>query len=224
MQETQEATGAEARETTQFPSMVVEPRSSAHVTVSDPLGLTPRLEGTDTVENFVIVSGCSGGGKSTVLGELRQRGFPTIEEPGRRIVAEELKRGGSALPWVDAIALARRAIEVSLADRAAAEASARWVFFDRGLIDAAAALEHLTGEPAVESLGLIHRYNKRVFLTPPWPEIYVLDQERRHGLAEAVAEYNRLIGVYPRLAYDVHLLPKVGPAERADWILAALAS
>ena len=46
------------------------------------------------MENFVTISGCSGGGKSTLLSELRRRGFATIDEPGRRIVADELKRGG----------------------------------------------------------------------------------------------------------------------------------
>src|SRR5258708_1962643 len=116
------------------------------------------------MENFVTISGCSSGGKSTLLAELKRRGFATIDEPGRRIVSEELKRGGRALPWVDAIAFARRAIEVSLADRATADISGRWVFFDRGLIDAAAALEHLTGEPVVRRFGLGYRYNKRVFL------------------------------------------------------------
>ena len=174
------------------------------------------------MEDFVTISGCSGGGKSTLLAELRRRGFPTIDEPGRRIVVEELKRNGRALPWVDAVAFARLAIEVSLADRAAAEASAPWVFFDRGLIDAAAALEHLTGERVIESLGSVYRYNKRVFLAPPWPEIYTLDEERRHGLAEAVAEYDRLINVYPSLGYEIHVLPKVGVAERVDWILNSL--
>jgi predicted ATPase len=165
------------------------------------------------MENFVTISGCSSGGKSTLLLELLQRGFATIEEPGRRIVAEELKRGGGALPWIDAVAFARRAIEVSLTDRAIVDASAPWVFFDRGLIDAAAALEHLTGEPVVKSLGSVYRYNRRVFLAPPWPEIYVSDEERRHGLAEAVAEYGRLVEVYPLLGYDIHILPKVSVAE-----------
>ena len=163
------------------------------------------------MENFVTISGCSGGGKSPLLQELRQRGFATIAEPGRRIVAEELKRRGRALPWVDAAAFARRAIEVSLADLMVADTSARWVFFDRGLIDAAAALGHLTGEPVV------------IFLAPPWPEIYGPDQERRHSLAEAVAEYDRPVDVYPRLGYDIHVLPKVTVAERADWVLVSLA-
>ncbi|MDI4237369.1 AAA family ATPase [Bradyrhizobium sp. Arg237L] len=178
------------------------------------------------MENFVSISGCSGGGKSTLLAELRQRGFATVDEPGRRVVAEELNCGGRALPWVDAVAFARRAIEVSLADRAkaevTAEAGARWIFFDRGLIDACAALQHLTGEPVLQSLGLVHRYNKRVFITPPWPEIYATDRARRHSLAEAVAEYERLISVYPSLGYDIRVLPKLNVGERADWILTSL--
>jgi predicted ATPase len=49
-----------------------------------------------------------------------------------------------------------------------------------------------------------------------------LDQERRHDLAAAVAEYNRLIDVYPSLGYDIQVLPKVSVAERANWILALL--
>ena len=33
-----------------------------------------------------------------------------------------------------------------------------------------------------------------------------------------------LIQVYPLLGYDIHILPKVSVAERANWILASLAS
>src|SRR6516164_5896191 len=92
------------------------------------------------MEKFVTISGCSGGGKSTLLAELGRRGYLTVEEPGRRIVRQELEDDGRALPWVDPIAFARRAIELSLMDRATTEVSSSWVFFDRGLIDAAAAL------------------------------------------------------------------------------------
>jgi predicted ATPase len=174
------------------------------------------------MQRFITISGCSSGGKSTLLEELRRRGFATIDEPGRRVVIEEQKRGGGALPWVNPVAFARRAIEVSLADRALAEASVGLVFFDRGLIDAAAALEYLTGQPVVKNLGQAYRYNKRVFLTPPWPEIYVLDQGRRHALADAEAEYDRLREVYLSLGYDVEITAKVTVAERADRLLASL--
>ena len=178
------------------------------------------------MSRLVIISGCSGGGKSTLLAALHDRGYPIVDEPGRRIVKEELERGGTALPWIDVAAFARRAIAMALADRAAvaeaAAAAARWVFFDRGLIDAAAALEHVTGEPVLKTLGEQHRYHHRVFLTPPWPEIYETDPERRHGLDDARAEYERLLEVYPSLGYEVVVLPKVSVVERADFVLAML--
>jgi predicted ATPase len=47
------------------------------------------------VDQFVVISGCSGGGKSTLIAELGRRGYPVVEEPGRRIVKEELASGGS---------------------------------------------------------------------------------------------------------------------------------
>ena len=50
-------------------------------------------------------------------------------------------------------AFARRAVEIALADRAAANREAGWVFFDRGLLDAAAAIQHLSGEPTPKTLG-----------------------------------------------------------------------
>lgn len=174
---------------------------------------------------FVVISGCSSGGKSTLLAELSRRGHATVEEPGRRIVRQEMAADGSALPWVNGAALARRAIELAIADRqAAADRPAAWVFFDRGLVDAAAALQHLTGEPTLDTLGQAHRYHRRVFLAPPWQEIYVTDPERRHGLDQAIAEYHRLLVVYPSLGYEVIVLPKVGVAERADFVLHTLAA
>ncbi len=173
-------------------------------------------------DRFVILSGCSGGGKSTLLAELARRGFATVEEPGRRIVREELAGNGAALPWVDVRAFLHRAIDMALADRAAAETHPGWVFFDRGLVDAASGLDAIDGDDSLTRLGEAHRYHRTVFLTPPWPEIYLTDPERRHGLADAIPEYDRLLHDYPRLGYDVVVLPKADVASRADFVLSRL--
>lgn len=86
----------------------------------------------DVAERHVILSGCSGGGKSTLLAELRRRGFETVEEPGRRIVVDEMRGNGRMLPWVDLGAFARRAIRLASFDRARMQDAKGWVFFDRG--------------------------------------------------------------------------------------------
>ena len=173
-------------------------------------------------DRFVVLSGCSSGGKSTLLAELRRRGYAGVEEPGRRIVREELSAGGTALPWIDMAAFARRAIEVALADRDAALAQPSWVFFDRSLVDAASALEDVASEATLEELGRTHRYHPTVFLTPPWPEIFVADPERRHGLAEAIVEYERLERAYSGLGYRLIILPRTNVEARADAVLSGL--
>jgi predicted ATPase len=175
-------------------------------------------------DRYVVLSGCSGGGKSSLLSELKRRGHSVIDEPGRRVVKAELEATGHALPWVNLAAFARRAIEISIGDHNDAGALPGWVFFDRGLIDAAVALEHATSELALGTLGKSHRYNETIFLTPPWPEIYVSDPERRHGLEDAISEYKRLQLAYPRLGYRVVELPKASVKARADFILAELSS
>jgi predicted ATPase len=173
------------------------------------------------VDRFVILSGCSGGGKSSLLDELGRRGHAVIAEPGRRIVAGQLRDGGTALPWVDPAGFLQRALTLAKADYDAVSARG-WVFFDRGVIDAAAGLHHLTGEPDPAELARHYSYHRRVFFVPPWPEIHITDAERRHGMDEAVDEYDRLASIYPMLGYEVAVLPKVSVAARADMLLAAL--
>ena len=174
------------------------------------------------IDRFVILSGCSGGGKSSLLDELARRGHATISEPGRRVVAEQLREGGTALPWVDPVGFLQRALMLAQADHDAAHRAKGRVFFDRGVIDAAAGLHHLTGQPDPTAMARRYRYHHRVFLVPPWPEIHVTDAERRHGLDEAMAEYDRLTAAYPALGYEIMVLPRVSVAERADIVLTAL--
>jgi predicted ATPase len=173
-------------------------------------------------DRFVLIAGCSGGGKSSLLAELHARGHAVVAEPGRRIVQHELNTGGRALPWIDPEAFARRAITTALADRKLAKTRPGWVFFDRGLIDAASALEQLRGKPLLKRINALHPYHRRVFLAPPWAEIYVKDAERRHDFEAGLAEYARLKKVLPALGYEVIILPKAPVFDRAAFVLSML--
>lgn len=175
------------------------------------------------MNRFVILSGCSGGGKSTLLSALAAKGFATIDEPGRRIVAQEQAGDGAALPWINMAAFAQRTITMALEDRERAASLPGWVFFDRSLIDAATALKAATGDDAqLNALKHQHRYHDRVFLTPPWPEIYQQDSERQHDLAAAEEEYQRLLATYPALGYEVTVLSKTSVDQRVEQIFMAL--
>ncbi|QAY79744.1 ATPase [Sphingosinicella sp. BN140058] len=164
-----------------------------------------------------MISGCSGGGKSTLLEELARRGYAVVAEPGRRIIAEERAGDGRALPWRDAAAFAGRALAMSVADHAAAQGL---TFFDRGIVDAAVAMV-ASGLPRPTDLIESKRHD-RLFLAPPWPEIYVNDADRRHSLDAALRDYVRVRQAYREAGYAPVMLPLASVSARADFVLAAL--
>lgn len=72
------------------------------------------------MDRFVILSGCFGGGKTTLLAALHQRGYTVVEEPGQHIVREAMSSGGEAVPWNNMEAFLRRSITLAANDYALA--------------------------------------------------------------------------------------------------------
>jgi predicted ATPase len=172
----------------------------------------------------IVISGCSSGGKSTLLKELDTRRFRTVEEPGRQIVREALETGSDALPWVNPEAFVRRAIEIAAESLRAVKGTDGPVFFDRSAVDALAHFERLSMDtPAdLKSLGEACLYHRTVFFAPPWADLYVQDEERPLSFEEAVREYNWLRIAYPARGYRLIELPKTSVEARADFVLKSL--
>jgi len=171
-----------------------------------------------------VLSGCAGGGKSTLLEELRRRGFSAFEEPGRLIVREEQESGGDALPWVNPEAFAEKAIGMSVAAFDEAASLEGPVFYDRSFIDAISYLAHINGKLAPEHQQLLkeRRYAETVFLTPPWPEIFETDAERQTSFESAVEEFERLKVSFGEFGYQIAMLPKTSVEERVVFLLAQI--
>lgn len=173
---------------------------------------------------LVVLSGCSGGGKSTLLAALAERGIATAAEPGRRVVREALASGGDALPWQAPERFAERVTDLAIADHDAALARGGLTLFDRSLIDAEAWYRR-TGRPLPGGLQAAlarNRYDRVVLMAPPWPELFATDAERRHGFDEAVAEYDSLLEAYAARGHDCVLLPRASVDQRVAFVLARL--
>ncbi|MNL14718.1 hypothetical protein D3C87_1356740 [compost metagenome] len=68
-----------------------------------------------------------------------------------------------------------------------------------------------------ENLNLIvnkYRYNKTVFILPPWEEIYKIDSERKQDFQLAKETYNMIKDTYERLNYDLIEVPCLAFSER----------
>lgn len=164
----------------------------------------------------IVITGCSGGGKSTLLEELARRGHATVAEPGRRVIAAERAEVGNGFPWDDIDRFAALAFWMAVADHDAAKTDP--TFFDRSALDQAAWYARTGKRPP----GEVPRYSTDVFLLPPWREIYTTDPDRRHGFEAALAEYADLTRRLPGWGYRIHVLPKVPVTERADRVLSIL--
>jgi predicted ATPase len=166
----------------------------------------------------VVISGCSGGGKSALIDALAARGHRTVPEPGRRVVRAALAGEGGALPWEVPGAFAAECLRLALADMEAVGAEAEAVFFDRSGLDALLWLDAL-GLPLPEGADrvLAQRFDL-VALAPPWPELRVVDEERRGDMAGAEAEYRALRAGYPARGHRTLVMPKTTVAARICWL------
>jgi predicted ATPase len=177
-------------------------------------------------DRFFVLTGCSGGGKSTLLEALARKGFATYPEPGRQIVREQLAIGGDALPEESPLRFVELVVSRAIAQRVAAARAGRIAFFDRGPIDALAYLE-MKGLPVpawlVNAVGLL-AHNSLVFVLPPWPEIFRQDAERRHDLSAAQAEYAALLPTYRRFGYRLEVVDQAPVEVRAETVAAAVAA
>jgi len=176
--------------------------------------------------NFFVITGCSGGGKSSLLAALAKQGFSCVEESGRSIVRQQKTIGGTALPGLDDGLLGELILSHNLHhfERMAQPPSCttRPVFFDRGIPEALSN-DHLLGKaplPHHVEAARLYRYNPLVFIAPPWPEIFVHDAERQHGFAASLREYTMLCKVYPQCGYRLLELPKTDVASRVAFVRA----
>jgi predicted ATPase len=168
----------------------------------------------------VVISGCSGGGKSTLLEALQNRGYPVVQEPGREVVRQQMSIGSDALPWENLSKFLELTLSFAMRDFLKAVDLGSWTFFDRSIIDT----QHseMRQPSCFQKAAKIYRYHPVVFLLPPWQEIYREDGERQHTFTSAVEEFERLQHSYPQAGYTIKMVPKLPVDERADWILQEL--
>lgn len=170
---------------------------------------------------LTVITGGPGSGKTTLIAALRGAGFRTSDEVGRRIIQQQAAISGRALPWVDPVLFAETMLSWEMESYRALSTASGPVFFDRGIPDVIGYL-HLMGLPipdhmrkAAESF----RYDRRVFIAPPWPEIFAQDSERKQSLDEAERTYCAMVRTYMECGYDLIELPRAPVETRLGFIL-----
>jgi predicted ATPase len=171
-------------------------------------------------DRFIVLSGCSGSGKSSLLNALAGRGHRVFPEPGRQVIREQAYIGGDAIPTRDLLKFLELTISRTMHQMINAASTESLIFFDRSIVDQVSGFELLGIEPPahLQKATELFRYHHRVFITPPWPESFRNDAERTHSFEDALAGYGALLKGYNRFGYELVFVPQLNVDERADFV------
>lgn len=165
---------------------------------------------------FFVLTGPPGSGKTTVLTTLGDR-VNTVSEPARRVLAEQRRRGGTATGDQDPSQFVAHMLSLAVSDFGSA---AEVTLFDRGLPDLLGFTTHyeLDATAVLEAVTKF-RYRSPVFFLPSWEAIYENDDERTLSF-EGSAAFGELIRqAYENSGYEILMVPKLSPEDRAGFIL-----
>lgn len=182
----------------------------------------------DEQNKLIIISGCSGGGKSTLITELNKMGYAVVHEAARKILREQLAINENRTPYQNPSAFCRLLIDRTIEDFYQAKSMAnvleKLIFFDRSYLEGVRYYKTLNTINTNKYDYLINdlRYFDTVYMAPPWEEIFCQDEERQHSFKKSVDDYQKIVSFYLKCGYKTIELPKVDVSSRVQFMLSSI--
>jgi predicted ATPase len=169
--------------------------------------------------NFIVISGGPGGGKTSLLEALSKNGIGYIRESGRAIIRERIRTGLSPRPAPEAFA--RQMFQMDYENFINHTDISDILFFDRSFLDSAFLIHQSDGKffDKIQDILISSRFYIKVFMTPPWKEIYTVDSERDQTFDESVEIYEKLSHWYLANGYELVTVPRLPVEMRVKMIL-----
>lgn len=172
-------------------------------------------------KEIIVITGGPGTGKSTIIDALIEKGYSCYPEISREVTLEAKRQGVDQLFLTEPLLFSQMLLDGRLKQyQNALQESSSLVFIDRGVPDILAYM-HFIGDDYPDHFDhSCHecRYSK-VFVLPPWEEIYESDEARYENFEQAKVIYDHLKSTYAKYGYDLTEVPTGTVENRIDYIL-----
>ncbi len=172
-------------------------------------------------KEIVVIIGGPGTGKTTIIDGLTQRGFCCYPEISREVTMEARRQGIEQLFLENPLLFSELLLEGRKKQfQCALEEPHDKIFLDRGIPDVLAYMHYIGDSyPAFfDAACREFRYTK-IFILPPWEEIYISDEARYETYAQAKLIYDHLTETYSGYGYNLIEVPKANIDDRINFIL-----
>lgn len=175
-------------------------------------------------KELIVITGGPGTGKTTIINGLIEKGYSCFPEISREIINDARKQGIEQLFLEKPLLFSELLLEGRKKQFIQAkEHSENLIFLDRGIPDILAYM-HYIGDSYPSFFDEECRINKytKVFLLPPWEEIYQSDEQRYENFEQAKLIYNHLKETYENYGYELIEVPVDVQDKRILFILDAI--
>ncbi len=176
------------------------------------------------MQQRIVITGGPGTGKTTLINELERRNFKCTPEISRQVTLMARKNGIDHLFLEDPLLFSKLLLEGREQQYIdASNTSASVIFFDRGIPDVHAYMNHFNTKYPDIYIKKSEKYKyDHIFLLPPWEDIYTTDNERYESYELSINIYNHLKIAYTELNYKIVEVPFGKVNYRVDFILKQL--
>jgi predicted ATPase len=172
-------------------------------------------------KEIIVLIGGPGTGKSTLIDRLKEKGFCCYPEISRQVTMKAQEEGIEQLFLENPLLFSELLLEGRKKQyQNALNETDKIIFIDRGIPDVLAYMNYIGDQypPSFEEACKNHIYTK-IFILPPWEEIFITDQERYENFEQSKTIDIHLVETYRKYGYELIEVPKDTVDNRILFIL-----
>tara|TARA_B100000902_G_scaffold70982_1_gene76552 strand:- start:2202 stop:2726 length:525 start_codon:yes stop_codon:yes gene_type:complete len=167
----------------------------------------------------IIISGAPSTGKTSIINLLKKLNYECKDEVSREIITQQININGDIVPWKNINKFSKIILNKRI--KQFNNVQTKLCFYDRSIVDIHAYLnvsKHKINTDLISSINEF-RYEKIVFYTPIWEQIYTNDDGRKENLILSKKIDLELRKSYNEFNYNIIEVPKTNIEERISFIL-----